>query len=223
MIGAGLNKNYVDEVVKIIISSYGIVVDKDLTLLEVNPLVLTDDEEIVILDCKMSVDDTAEFRQSVLFEMNPEDGESREKIAKQQGFSYVHLEGNVGIIGNGAGLVMATMDAVKNAGGEPANFLDIGGGAKAEVVNNALKLVEGNPKVKSIFINVFGGITRGDEVARGIADVVNESAPRVPIVIRLTGTRAEEGLEILKNETDLSVTDVMDEAAELAVRLGDES
>ena len=223
LLGSGLNKSYVDEVVKIIISSYGMVVDKDLTLLEVNPLVLTEDDEVVILDCKMSVDDTAEFRQSSLFEMNSGDDNSREKIAKKQGFSYVHLEGDVGIIGNGAGLVMATMDAVKNAGGEPANFLDIGGGAKAEVVNNALKLVEGNPKVKSIFINVFGGITRGDEVARGIADVVNESSPRVPIVIRLTGTRAEEGLEILKNETDLSVTDVMDEAAELAVRLGDES
>ncbi len=223
LLEAGLNKSHVDELVKIIISSYAMVVDKDLTLLEVNPLVLTDDEEIVILDCKMSVDDTAEFRQSALFEMNSEDGDAREKMAKKQGFSYVHLEGDVGIIGNGAGLVMATMDAVKNAGGEPANFLDIGGGAKAEVVNNALKLVEGNPKVKSIFINVFGGITRGDEVARGIADVVNESAPRVPIVIRLTGTRAEEGLEILKNETDLSVTDVMDEAAELAVKLGDES
>ncbi|MBG97856.1 ADP-forming succinate--CoA ligase subunit beta [bacterium] len=223
LLESGLNKSYVDEVVKIIISSYGMVVDKDLTLLEVNPLVLTEDEEVVILDCKMSVDDTAEFRQSSLFEMNSGDDSSREKIAKKQGFSYVHLEGDVGIIGNGAGLVMATMDAVKNAGGEPANFLDIGGGAKAEVVNNALKLVEGNPKVKSIFINVFGGITRGDEVARGIADVVNESSPRVPIVIRLTGTRAEEGLEILKNETDLSVTDVMDEAAELAVRLRDES
>ena len=223
LLEAGLNKSHVDELVKIIISSYAMVEDKALTLLEVNPLVLTDDEEIVILDCKMSVDDTAEFRQSALFEMNSEDGDAREKMAKKQGFSYVHLEGDVGIIGNGAGLVMATMDAVKNAGGEPANFLDIGGGAKAEVVNNALKLVEGNPKVKSIFINVFGGITRGDEVARGIADVVNESAPRVPIVIRLTGTRAEEGLEILKNETDLSVTDVMDEAAELAVKLGDES
>ncbi len=220
LLGSGLKSKYVDEVVKIIDSSYRLVVDKDLTLLEVNPLVLTEEDEIIILDCKMTVDDTAEFRQSNLFNLDPKKEESREQLAKSQGFSYVHLDGDIGIVGNGAGLVMATMDAVKNAGGDPANFLDIGGGAKAEVVRNALKLVEGNPKVKSIFINVFGGITRGDEVARGIADVVNEAPPRVPIVIRLTGTRSEEGLEILKNETDLSVTDVMDEAAESAVRLG---
>jgi len=220
LLGSGLKSKYVEEVVKIINSSYRLVVDKDLTLLEVNPLVLTKEDEIVILDCKMTVDDTAEFRQSNLFNLGSKKEESREQLAKSQGFSYVHLDGDIGIVGNGAGLVMATMDAVKNAGGDPANFLDIGGGAKAEVVRNALKLVESNPKVKSIFINVFGGITRGDEVARGIADVVNEAPPRVPIVIRLTGTRAREGLEILKNETDLSVTDIMDEAAESAVRLG---
>ena len=220
LLGSGLKSKYIDEVVRIINSSYRLVVDKDLTLLEVNPLVLTEEDEIVILDCKMTVDDTAEFRQSNLFNLGSKKEESREQLAKSQGFSYVHLDGDIGIVGNGAGLVMATMDAVKNAGGDPANFLDIGGGAKAEVVRNALKLVESNPKVKSIFINVFGGITRGDEVARGIADVVNEAAPRVPIVIRLTGTRSKEGLEILKNETDLSVTDVMDEAAESAVRLG---
>mgnify|MGYP006106668251 CR=1 FL=1 len=220
LLNSGLKKRYVEEVAKIINSSHHLVVDKDLTLLEINPLVLTDQEEIIILDCKMTVDDTAEFRQPDLFNLNSGKEETREKLAKNQGFSYVHLDGDVGIIGNGAGLVMATMDAVKNAGGDPANFLDIGGGAKAEVVRNALKLVEGNPKVKSIFINVFGGITRGDEVARGIADVVNESAPRVPIVIRLTGTRSKEGLEILKKETSLSVTDAMDEAAEQAVKLG---
>tara|TARA_B100000029_G_C17562480_1_gene953885 strand:+ start:1007 stop:2143 length:1137 start_codon:yes stop_codon:yes gene_type:complete len=220
LLNAGLKSDYVDEVVKLIVSSYNLVIDKDLTLLEINPLVLTEQEEVVILDCKMTVDDTAEFRQADLFEMNSKEKETREKLAKSQGFSYVHLDGDVGIIGNGAGLVMATMDAVKNAGGDPANFLDIGGGAKAEVVRNALNLVEGNPKVKSIFINVFGGITRGDEVARGIADVVNNAKPRVPIVIRLTGTRSEEGLEILKKETNLSVTDVMDKAAEQAVRLG---
>ncbi|MDO8563061.1 MAG: succinate--CoA ligase subunit beta, partial [Candidatus Limnocylindria bacterium] len=138
--------------------------------------------------------------------------------SRKLGFSFVQLDGSVGIIGNGAGLVMSTLDAVKNAGGHAANFLDVGGGAKEAVVKAALEIVLANPRVKSVMINIFGGITRCDEVAKGILSVIAREKPRVPLVIRLAGTAADEGRRILKDAPLVSRA-TMDDAAAEAVRL----
>jgi succinyl-CoA synthetase beta subunit len=143
--------------------------------------------------------------------------EAAEEKARGLGFSYVQLEGDVGIIGNGAGLVMGTLDAVRNAGGRAANFLDVGGGAKEEVVRAALEIVLANPRVRSVFINIFGGITRGDEVAKGILSVIADAPPKVPLVIRLSGTEAEAGRKLLEGAPLISKA-TMDEAAAEAVR-----
>ena len=165
------------------------------------------------------MDDNALYRQPELAkykEIAPD--EEQEERAKALGFSYVQLDGTVGIIGNGAGLVMSTLDAVKNAGGSAANFLDVGGGAKESVVKAALEIVLANRKVKAIFINIFGGITRGDEVAKGILAVLHDTKPKVPLVIRLSGTEAEAGRALLEGAPLVSRA-TMDEAAAEAVRL----
>ena len=165
------------------------------------------------------MDDNALYRQPELAkykEIAPD--EEQEERAKALGFSYVQLDGTVGIIGNGAGLVMSTLDAVKNAGGSAANFLDVGGGAKESVVKAALEIVLANPKVKAIFINIFGGITRGDEVAKGILAVLHDTEPKVPLVIRLSGTEAEAGRALLEGAPLVSRA-TMDDAAAEAVRL----
>lgn len=216
---AGLRGPHAEEVAGIFIELWDLVLEHDLDLVEINPLALAEDGGIVALDCKMTVDDSALFRQPDLVALRagqPLDDEGR---ARQMGFSYVELDGDIGIIGNGAGLVMATMDAVKAAGGDPANFLDIGGGARAEVVRNALRLVQSRPGIKGILVNVFGGITRGDEVARGLAAAVAAEPPSVPLVVRLTGTMAEEGLEILRSDTEIAAVPEMAAAAERIVEL----
>ena len=169
----------------------------DAMTIEINPLFIQEDGSVVAGDAKLEVDDNALYRQPELAkykEIAPD--EVQEERAKALGFSYVQLDGTVGIIGNGAGLVMSTLDAVKNAGGSAANFLDVGGGAKESVVKAALEIVLANPKVKAVFINIFGGITRGDEVAKGILAVLRDTSPKVPLVIRLSGTEAEAGREI---------------------------
>jgi len=177
----------------------------DATLCEVNPLVITGAGRLIAGDGKIEIDQNAEFRHhDLLRELGdaPEAGASGEDPleleAKRRGLTYVHLGGTIGVVGNGAGLVMNTLDLVKQHGGEPANFLDIGGGAKAEVVRNALEMVLLDPKVKGIFVNIFGGITRGDEVATGLVAARDELQIKVPLVVRMTGTREAEGRQILQ-------------------------
>ena len=193
----------------------------DATLAEINPLVVTTDGDFIAGDAKIEIDDNAMYRHPDFAALVGESDEmdAYEKEALRRGIhNYVHLDGNVGIIGNGAGLVMGTMDEVKRAGGEPANFLDIGGGAKAELVRNSLELVLSDPNVKGVLINIFGGITRGDEVAKGIIEGCASLNIRVPLVVRLAGTNAEEGLALLK-DTDLIPAATMQEAAQKIVSL----
>jgi len=193
---------------------YTVFRQSDAMTIEINPLFIQDDGSVVAGDAKLEIDDNGLFRQPSLAaskETGP--GEEQEEAAKALGFSYVQLEGDVGIIGNGAGLVMSTLDAVQNAGGTAANFLDVGGGAKEAVVKAALEIVLANPKVRSVFVNIFGGITRGDEVAKGILAVLAQTRPKVPLVIRAAAGRALlEGASLISRAT-------MDEAAAEAVRL----
>src|SRR2546428_639468 len=164
-------------------------------------------------DAKLDIDDNALFRLPELAKLKEVSAdEEAEERARGLGFSYVQLDGDVGIIGNGAGLVMATLDAVRNAGGRAANFLDVGGGAKEAVVKAALEIVLSNTRVRSVLINIFGGITRGDEVAKGILDVIQAHPPRVPLVVRLSGTEAEAGRKLLE-KSPLESRATMDEAA----------
>ena len=197
---------------------YRTYVDTDATLLEINPLFIQDDGSVIAGDAKLDVDDSALYRQPELTSWKEVSKEEEiEERARALGFSFVQLGGDVGIIGNGAGLVMATLDSVRNAGGDAANFLDVGGGAKEEVVRAALEIVLANPRVRSVFINIFGGITRGDEVARGILSVLETSKPHVPLVIRLSGTEADAGRALLEGAPLVSRA-TMDEAAAEAVR-----
>jgi len=198
---------------------YQVYAGNDAMLVEINPLFVQTDGSVLAGDAKLDVDDNALFRQPELRdwkEISPD--EEVEERARALGFSYVQLDGDVGIIGNGAGLVMGTLDAVRNAGGHAANFLDVGGGAKESVVRSALEIVLANNKVKSVLINIFGGITRGDEVARGILSVLSTHPPHVPLVIRLSGTEAEAGRRLLEGAPLVSRA-TMDEAAAEAVRL----
>ena len=200
---------------------YAACVKADATLAEINPLVVTADGTFIAGDAKIDIDDNALWRHPELAAYAEDSDETNdyEKDAKKRGINnYVYLGGNVGIICNGAGLVMGTMDEVKRAGGIPANFLDIGGGAKAELVRNSLELVLSDPDVKGVLINIFGGITRGDEVAKGILEATASMDIQVPLVVRLAGTNAEEGLALLK-DSDLIPAATMQEAAQKIVSL----
>ena len=216
---AGVPEAQRDAVAAIARQLYDVFRATDAMTIEINPLFIQEDGSVVAGDAKLEVDDNALYRQPDLAaykEVAPD--EAQEERAKALGFSYVQLDGTVGIIGNGAGLVMSTLDAVKNAGGSAANFLDVGGGAKESVVKAALEIVLANRKVKAIFINIFGGITRGDEVAKGILAVLHDTKPNVPLVIRLSGTEAEAGRALLEGAPLVSRA-TMDEAAAEAVRL----
>jgi succinyl-CoA synthetase beta subunit len=192
---------------------YDAYLKEDATLVEVNPLILTEDGAWQAIDSKMSFDDNALYRHPATEEMRDMAEENLTELeARQSGISFVQLDGDIGCIVNGAGLAMATMDAVKLNGGEPANFLDVGGGASASQVTKAFTLVTKDPNVKAILINIFGGITRGDVVAQGIREALDEVQVQVPIVVRLSGTNAEEGKAILA-EAGLIAVDTMDEAA----------
>jgi succinyl-CoA synthetase beta subunit len=170
----------------------------DAELLEVNPLVVTASGAVVALDAKVTLDDSATFRHPEWQEWRvDEELDQRERFARDRGLNYVGLAGSVGIIGNGAGLVMSTLDVVNQAGGTAANFLDVGGGAGADVIANALEVVNSDDSVRAILVNIFGGITRGDQVAQGIVDALGRVDLRSPIVVRLDGTNAEEGRAIL--------------------------
>jgi succinyl-CoA synthetase beta subunit len=204
----------------IVTSLYRVMNDYDADLVEINPLALTEDRDLVALDAKITIDDNALYRHldlASLLEKDPRDMDEDEIIARKYGFSYVKLEGDIGIIGNGAGLTMASMDLVKLYGGRPASFLDIGGGASRERVKAALMLLLKRSDIKSIFINIYGGITRCDEVAIGIVEAIRESRSDKKIFVRLVGTREDEGRRILIENGIRYFTDD-NEAAREAVR-----
>ena len=210
---AGVDREVAGDVASILRTLFDLWNDKDATEIEVNPLMITTDDEVVAADAVMNIDDDALFRHPDLEEMEEEAaGNDLEAKADEYGFDYVRLDGDVGIIGNGAGLVMTTLDLVDYYGGAPANFLDIGGGAKAERVTNALDMVFADENVDAVVFNIFGGITRGDEVAKGINEALEafEEIPK-PVVVRLAGTNAEEGMEILN--TDLVTVEATLESA----------
>ncbi len=189
----------------------------DATLAEINPLVITKDKRLVALDGKMLIDDNALFRHPDLAEMRDIDEEApAETEARKYGLSYIKLDGNIGCMVNGAGLAMTSMDIVKLFGGEPANFLDIGGGAGAEKVAAAMRIILSDPNVKAVLFNIFGGITRCDEVAKGILTAMAEVKPKVPMVVRLVGTNAEEGRKLLA-DANMITAETLAEAAQKAV------
>jgi succinyl-CoA synthetase beta subunit len=170
----------------------------DALTIEINPLALTQDGGLVAADGKLEIDENAMFRHKDLHGADESDEDPLEAEARRRKLTYVRLDGSIGVIGNGAGLVMNTLDLVQREGGRAANFLDVGGGAKAEVVHSALELLAGDPHVKGILINIFGGITRGDEVAHGIIDASRDLKLKLPLVVRMTGTREEEGRQLLR-------------------------
>ncbi|MPZ69896.1 MAG: ADP-forming succinate--CoA ligase subunit beta [Actinobacteria bacterium] len=197
-------------------------VELDASLVEVNPLVLTGDGKVVALDAKVTLDDSAAYRHSIFEELKAaHEIPEQERLAKEKGLNFIKLDGDVGIIGNGAGLVMSTLDVVKDAGGDPANFLDVGGGADADVLSAGLEVITSNPEVKSVFVNIFGGITRCDLVAQGILDALSRLDMKVPMVVRLDGTNAEEGRKMLADQPhDLLIpAETMLGAAATAVEL----
>jgi succinyl-CoA synthetase beta subunit len=215
--GMGLDGNLVRSFTAIAHGLYRAFVDNDASLAEINPLVVTGDGELLAVDGKVNIDDSALFRHPDLNAMrDPAAEDEAERIAREGGLSYVDLDGQIGCMVNGAGLAMATMDIVKLYGGEPANFLDIGGGARAETVSTALRIILRDPKVEAILFNIFGGITRGDEVAHGILETLDDIHTDVPMVVRLVGTRAAEGRRIL-SEADMIVAESLTDAAEKAV------
>jgi succinyl-CoA synthetase beta subunit len=221
---AKLNSAATGGTVDILMKLYNAYVDGDADLVEINPLILTPEGKVHALDAKVSLDENARFRHPEWDEfVGLEKTDAREFEAAEKGLQYVGLEGTVGVIANGAGLAMATCDIVHEVGGKPANFLDIGGGASAQVMANALEVINNDPSVRSIFINIFGGITKGEEVANGIVQALDQVAIASPIVIRLDGTNAEEGRAILSSyESDRLVSKpTMVEAARTAVAMAE--
>jgi succinyl-CoA synthetase beta subunit len=220
--GAHLNPKITDDAVDVLCKLYDAYENGDCDLAEINPLIVTTEGRVHALDAKVTLDDNARFRHPEWDELEGlEKLDQREREAAEKGLQYVGLDGNVGVIANGAGLAMATCDIVHEVGGRPANFLDIGGGASAQVMANALEVINNDPSVESIFINIFGGITKGEEVANGIVQALGQVDIASPIVIRLDGTNAEQGREILKDhESDRLVSKpTMVEAARAAVEL----
>ena len=219
---ANLNKDHEESLSEIIENLYLMFTEGDCDLVEVNPLAITDNG-VMALDSKVSLDMNAKYKHPYFddFEQEIPIPES-EKNAKEKGLNFIKLDGSVGIIGNGAGLVMSTLDVVAENGGKAANFLDIGGGAKAETVSSALEVLEADQNVKSVLINIFGGITRCDLVAKGIIEATKGKELVWPIIIRLDGTNALEGLEILKANPNekIFIEESMDSAAKLAVQKG---
>ncbi|HVM36483.1 MAG TPA: ADP-forming succinate--CoA ligase subunit beta [Actinomycetota bacterium] len=220
--GARINPDAVKGAVAIIPKLYRAFVEMDASQIEINPLVLTGDGKVVALDAKVTLDDSAAFRHPIFDELKAaHEVPEQERLAKEKGLNFIKLEGNVGIIGNGAGLVMSTLDVVNAAGGEPANFLDVGGGASADILSAGLEVITSNPEVRSVFVNIFGGITRCDLVAEGILDALGRLEVKVPLVVRLDGTNAEQGRKMLADAPHpmLRTANTMLGAAELAVEL----
>lgn len=220
-VDAQIDEDVVDGVAETLVKLYEAFGASDATLIEVNPLIVTGDRQVVALDSKVTVDNSALFRQDEISAIKDEPEDPQERMAKEKGLTYVKLEGDIGILGNGAGLCMSTLDVVANAGGSPANFLDAGGGSKADAIVDALEVITSDPKVRAVLFNIFGGITRCDEVARGIIEAYQRVEIDVPLVVRLDGTNSEEGLGLLADSDlgDLHVEKTMIGAAESVVEL----
>ena len=219
---AALNPAATEGAVDILMKLYKVYVDADADLVEINPLILTPEGRVHALDAKVTLDDNALFRHPDYEQYDAiQHRDERELAAHKKGLQYVGLDGSVGVIANGAGLAMSTIDIINQVGGTPANFLDIGGGANADVMAGALEVIVSDTNVRSIFINIFGGITKGDEVAKGILEALTRVTIDAPIVIRLDGTNADEGREILKPHLSdrLQMQPTMLEAARCAVEL----
>jgi succinyl-CoA synthetase beta subunit len=219
---AGIADDVVRPVGALLSKLYDTFVAEDATLVEINPLLITKGREVVALDSKFSVDGNALSRhpETAAFR-NPAAEDAQEQMAHERGLTYVKLDGDIGILGNGAGLVMSTLDVVAQQGGTPANFLDAGGGSKAEAITSAVEVILSDPKVKAVLFNIFGGITRCDEVARGLIEAFNQIDVKVPFVVRLDGTNDVEGREILAeaNLPNVHVAQTMLEAAAKVVEL----
>jgi succinyl-CoA synthetase beta subunit len=198
--GLGLPKEEQREFIKFATALYNVYMDNDAEMIEINPLIKTGDGKFLALDAKMGFDDNALYKHPEIAEMRDLDEEEPTEVeAKKYGLSYIKLDGNVGCMVNGAGLAMATMDIIKHEGGEPANFLDVGGGANPDTVAKGFEIILSDPNVKSIFVNIFGGIVRCDRIANGILQATEKVEVNVPVIVRLDGTNAEEAAEILRN------------------------
>ena len=215
----GLEAGLVSQAEQLLLGTYRAFRDLDATMLEINPLVVTEEGRLLALDAKMSFDDNALFRHQNVSELRDKSQEDpREMNAADRGLSYVGLDGNIGCIINGAGLAMATMDMIKHSGGEPANFLDIGGGASPDRVVKAFKLVLSDDRVEAILVNIFAGINRCDWVAEGVVKAMTDLEVKVPVVARLSGTNVEEGRRILaESDVELITAETLAEAGEKAV------
>jgi succinyl-CoA synthetase beta subunit len=219
---AGIDPDVVRGVTSLLARLYDAYVAEEATLVEVNPLIVTPDREVRALDAKVTLDDNALFRHADNAALrNPAAEDPQEQMAKERGLTYVKLDGDIGILGNGAGLVMSTLDVVKQAGGEPANFLDAGGGSKAEAITQAVEVILSDPKVKAVLFNIFGGITRCDEVAQGLIAAFAQIKPTVPFVVRLDGTNDEAGRALLAEAQlpNVHTESTMDGAARKVVEL----
>jgi malate-CoA ligase subunit beta len=218
--GLGLEGKAISRCAQAILGTYQAFCSSEATMTEINPLVLTGDDEILALDCKMTIDDNALFRNSNLLELKDETQEDpKETYAAEQGLNYIPLDGDIGNIINGAGLAMASMDMIQLAGGQPANFLDVGGGATPEKFVKAFKLISGDSNVKVILINIFAGINRCDWVAQGIVDALAQINIEQPLVIRLAGTNVDEGIKILKDsKIEYIEASTLEDAANKAVK-----
>jgi succinyl-CoA synthetase beta subunit len=218
---AGLDEDVRDKAAEVLVKLAEVASSEDANLIEVNPLIVTNDREVVALDAKVTIDGNALFRHQDLAEIADTAEDPQEAMAKEKGLTYVKLDGNVGILANGAGLCMSTLDVVAQAGGAPANFLDAGGGSKAEAIVDALTVITSDEKVTAILFNIFGGITRCDEIAKGIVTASRQLELKLPLVVRLDGTNSEEGLKILAeaNLPNLNQETTMLDAARRVVEL----
>ncbi len=219
---AGVDEDVVRPIGAMLAKLYEVFIEEEATLVEVNPLIVTPQRDVKALDAKVTLDANALFRHPDNAELrDPSNEDPQERMAKERGLTYVKLDGDIGILGNGAGLVMSTLDVVAQAGGRPANFLDAGGGSKAEAITSAVEVILSDPKVKAVLFNIFGGITRCDEVARGLIEAFEKIKPNVPFVVRLDGTNDVEGRQLLA-EADLPnvvAESTMDGAAQRVVEL----
>jgi succinyl-CoA synthetase beta subunit len=221
--GIGLNPNLIRPATSFIENLYRMFTSLDCSLAEINPLVVTKGGALLALDAKINLDDNAMFRHHNLAAMeDPDEMDPLEHEARKHHLNYIRLTGNVGAMVNGAGLAMATMDLIKAAGAEPANFLDVGGGASAEMVANGFRIILGDPNVKGVLINIFGGILRCDVLANGVVEAVQQVQVKVPIIVRLEGTNVEMGREILAKSglTFTVATDMLDAAKKVAALVG---
>ena len=219
---AGVDADLVRPIGAFLHRLYGTFVSEEAMLVEVNPLIVTPDRGVRALDAKVTLDDNALMRHPDNAELrDPSAEDPQEQMAKERGLTYVSLDGDIGILGNGAGLVMSTLDVVAQYGGKPANFLDAGGGSKAEAITSAVDVILANPNVKAVLFNIFGGITRCDEVANGLVEAFDQIKPTVPFVVRLDGTNDEEGRRILAEAQlpNVHTASTMNEAAEKVVEL----